>query len=434
VIAPRVAIALALVVAPTIPAARPVGDGLPRWPEATGTLDSAATVRATESLDLAIRELPAGERRNEVLYLRGLLRLEPQASYDEEAARRDLLAAAAGGWAPARYALAWLLEQQGETTRAAEGFGRLLVDAPHSIAGAHARAGLGRLLLRAGQFGQAAASFDEAIEGGADPSLGVEVLRELAVRSLLREAGVGRAPLAAPVHTGIRPVTSFAPTGSGGAMISDGKHGIVVELDQDGAPIREWRLEDPQLLAVDLRGRRYAVAAGKLQRLHDGGHGEPRASLGDYAPLAGLVADGAGGFWILERRGRRVGRIDPGATEPRPIWSNDDVQLTALAWDGRRLVGADRKTRSLVVLDGGSSARSLVQLPELRPIALAADAAGRIAVLDGKSGTVTFVAAGGGIESGVFAWADMPRPAAVGFGPEGELHLCDADGGWVVFR
>ena len=103
-------------------------------------------------------------------------------------------------------------------------------------------------------------------------------------------------------------------------------------------------------------------------------------------------------------------------------------------WNGSRLIAVDTRTRGIVALDRNGALTTLVERDAGRPIALAADASGRVALLDGKSGAVRFLRADGTPESDAFAWPEIVRPQAVGIGPEGELHLFDGNGDWVVFR
>ena len=45
-----------------------------------------------------------------------------------------------------------------------------------------------------------------------------------------------------------------------------------------------------------------------------------------------------------------------------------------------------------------------------------------------------FVRADGRREATAFSSPEVPRPTAVGLGPEGELHLFEANGDWIVYR
>jgi len=410
--------------------------GLAAWPESTGSLDVATARRSIDLLDQAVERFPLGDRAQEALYLRGLLRLEPLVTFDPSAARVDLTAVAtsSSSWSRrARYALAWLNEQQGNDDRARDTYQRLLVDGPDDPIGARARVGLARVLLRAGNFGQAARWLQEAIDLGVDQATRAPTLRELAVRSLLREAGAADPSRLGRTRTGVRGLSGFAPTLGGGILLGDRKQGSVLELDADGARLGEWIVEGLQSVTVDPRGRRLAAGKTDVFHLEQAGRVTPLASLGDYSPLSRMVADGTGGLWLLERRGRRIGRIEAGQSTPQPFWEGAERRLEELVWDGRRLIAIDTKTREVVALEAGVMT-TLVGRGALRPQSLAVDPAGRIAILDGKTASVQFLSVGGGRESAVFASPEVPRPTAVGLGPEGELHLFEAAGDWIVYR
>jgi hypothetical protein len=178
-------------------------------------------------------------------------------------------------------------------------------------------------------------------------------------------------------------------------------------------------------------GRRFAADKTSVLLLEEGGRVEPLAALGDYTPLRRLVADAGGGLWLLDRKGRRVGLVAPGADTPEPFWEGAE-RLQSLVWEGRGLAALDAKTGAVVTLESsGVTARGAAALS--RPVALAADPAGRLAILD-KTGAIRFVRADGSAEAAGFASSDVPRPTAIGLGPEGELHLLDAEGDWIVFR
>jgi hypothetical protein len=410
--------------------------GLPGWPEATGALDVGAATGSLGLLDECVRRFPRGDRTEEALFLRGLVRLEPLTTYDPSAARVDLtsVATSSSTWSGrARYALAWLNEQQGNDDRAFDTYQRLLVDAPADPAGVRARVGLARILMREGEFGPAARWLQEAIDLDVDGDARAQTLRELTVRALLRQAGVADPSRLVRTRTGVRVLSGFAPTTSGGVLLGDRKQGVVVELGADGVRIGTWVVEGVQTVAVDPRGRKFA--AGKTDVFHLGTAGEvtPAASLGDYTPLAQLVADGTGRLWLLERRGRRIGLVGPGRVAPELFWQGEGRRLESMIWDGRRLVAIDAKTRSVVALDG-DVINTLVPREAIRPLVLAADPAGRVAILDGRSGTVQFLGANGRREAAAFASPEVPRPVAVGLGPEGELHLFETSGDWIVFR
>ena len=407
------------------------------WPEMTGGLSPAATKRALELLDDVVVRFPDGDRVDQARYLRALLRLEPAATYDPSAARIDLttVATSPSEWAsPSRYGLAWLHEHAGNDARAFDAYQRLLVDEPGGSAGIRARVGAARVFLREGRFGPAAWQLQQAIESGVPTDARAEVLRELAVRSLRREAGAGDALRANRVRTGVRSLAGFAPTAAGGALLGDRKQGTVVELDADGLHVGEWSLDDLQAVAADASGRLFAAAGTTLYRLDRGRQPAPVASCGEFAPVGRMATDGFGGFWLLDRRGRAIGRIDPGQGGPSRFWEGQGARLVDLVWNGSRLVAIDAKTRGLVAIERNGASTPLIDRVAARPLALAADAAGRVALLDGRTGSVHFLRGAGDVETETFAPSEDLRPVAIGLGAEGELQLLDANGDWVVFR
>jgi len=410
---------------------------VPRWPESTGRLDAAAVQAASAWLDEVIRRLPESDRAPEALYLRALLRLEPVPTYDASAARVDLtaVATAPSAWAShARYGLAWLHEYQARDERALDAYQRLIIDDPRDPAAARARVGLARVLLRRNHSGPAARWLQEALDAAAPSETRAAPLRELAMRALLRATGAGDPSRFERIHTGIRSLSGFAPTADGGVLLGDRKRGRVVELDASGVLVQDWSIDGLQAIVADPRGRVFVAAGAALYRLDGERRITPVAGLGDYTSLSHLAVDIHGGFWLLERRGRRIGRIPPGGSEPQPFWEERNSRLLALAWDGRRLVAIDGKSRNLVVFDDDGGPRVLLADSTPRPAAIACDPAGRLAVLDGKSGHVRFVRPDGTAEAALLVPVEAARPVAIGLGPTGELHLMQESGDWTVYR
>jgi hypothetical protein len=112
--------------------------------------------------------------------------------------------------------------------------------------------------------------------------------------------------------------------------------------------------------------------------------------------------------------------------------------LSGLILDGSRLLAIDSRGRDVVLLDEVDGLRT-AGVPGLgRPLALAADSAGRIAVLDGKDSTILLQSQGSRDETWIrisCKTAGIVRPSAIGFGVDGALQVFDeSSGGWVRIR
>ena len=107
-----------------------------------------------------------------------------------------------------------------------------------------------------------------------------------------------------------------------------------------------------------------------------------------------------------------------------------------MIWDGRRLLGLDTRGRRVVAVGAGGRQETVVGEGLLRPIGIAADAAGRIAVLDVKQASVLlFDAAGVPLRSWPLAEFEIERPGAIALGSDGGLHLFDeSTGAWKRVR
>jgi hypothetical protein len=182
----------------------------------------------------------------------------------------------------------------------------------------------------------------------------------------------------------------------------------------------------------------YTANHERIYRLRPGRSPAPVASVGAYGPPSALVVEVTGRIWLLDRKGETVGAIAPGRTEPETHWTSRGQRLSGLTLDGSRLLAIDSRGRDVVLLDEVDGLRT-AGVPGLgRPLALAADSAGRIAVLDGKDSTILLQLHG----SGDGTWIRIPcktagivRPSAIGFGADGALQVFDeSSGGWVRIR
>jgi tetratricopeptide (TPR) repeat protein len=370
---------------------------------------------------------------------RAPLELEPQPHRDPAAARVELLAVATrpddDPWAArARYVLGWLDEVEGRHERAAGRYHRLLLDSEADPAAVRAAVGLGRIAMREGRFDHAAAWLEQAVEREAPHETRALGLRELAVRGVLRAAGGGRAwPAAArTVETAVRGAEDLAALPDGGWLVADRKTETVTRFGLDGTPGRRWELDGVVSVAVDPFGRAYAAAGQGVFRLT-----EDRADLlpgtGELGPLCCLAVDGAGAVWMADRRGARLARLEPAAARSEVILESREVKLGDLVWDGRRIVATDLRTARLLAIGPDGAAETLSSLGSARPLALAADAAGQVAVLDAKVPEVVLIGPDGTIRERLSTAAlGATRPAAVSLGEDGSLHLLDEATGALV--
>lgn len=406
--------------------------GLPRWPEQRGRLSADRVSEAKTLLRRILKDLPAGDRAEEAAYRHGLLLLEPVPGYDFEDAHLLWLALAATGdaeWSSAaRYALAWTAEQQGEFERAEAGYQRLRVDAPGTAVSARATAAIGRLRLRRADPASAAARFRDALDSGAlDDGFARQTgaLQDVAVNAFLQRFDTAEALRLAAAT---RP-SAVAALGAAGALIVQRKKDLVVELDATGAVVDRWSVEQPLSAAATPNGLRYAFTAGSVLRLEPGGAAAVIATAGEFGSLSGGSGDELGRVWVLDRRGERIGVIEPGAAAPETLWRGDGARLVTLAWDGNRLLAVDTRKRSVIAVYLDGSSQTVAQGLD-RPSALAVDPAGRLGVLEARGTLVRFFDADG-TALGRFSseGAGMQRATDLSFGLDGTLQLIEEGSG-----
>jgi hypothetical protein len=406
----------------------------PRWPEDLGEIGDPAAERAIDLLGRVLSD-PQADRAPEARYYRALLRLEPLTVHDVASARADLLAVAAPGSPPvwahsARYVAAWLLEQSGALGRAADAYGRLLVDAPESEPASRARVGAARVALHGGDAGRAAALAQRAIDDRAAPELGAEALRELALRRLLAP-GPDTAAITRTA-TGVRSLAGFAALPVG-VVVGDARTSTIVRLGGAARGPSRSDLAELQAIAVDPLGRIYAAAGDRIYRLGPDGSARPIAHQGDFAPVTALAADGVGRVWVIDRKRERIGRIDPSAAAPVPAWSRPGSRLVGVAWDGSRVVTVDARERLLLTaaVDGSLEPAALGTVQ--KPTAFAVDGAGAVAVLDERDDALHVLTSEGEERARIDCKTlGIVKPQAVGFEADGTIALFDgADGAWV---
>jgi hypothetical protein len=407
--------------------------GIAAWPEELGRIDRQAQQGAQALLQDLIDRFPESERAPEARLRTALLLLEPLAGRDATRARVGLLGvatadASGSSGSQARYAVAWLDEIEGLEDRAASGFVRILIDAPESAAAGRARVGLSRVLMREGSFERAAALLQEVADDGSD-LLDAMALRETAVRGVLRSIGTSGSWGARPprsVGVDVRASAGIAVSPRG-VLVADGRAESITELDAEGKTTGRWSLADVRAITAGPLGRVFAADGGQVFRLGDRGF-VPVAEQGKLAPVAALAADAAGRLWLLDDGGESIGRLDPGATSPTLVVENRDVDLTALVWDGRRLLAADARSGRILEVAPAGKLTPVGTATFKKPLLLSADSIGQVAVLDSKTDEVVLLGPKGEVRDRISTRASgIPRPSAVALGLDGSLRIVDED-------
>lgn len=375
--------------------------GLPTFPDELGRLDADKARAAETLLRRVVTELPASDRAAEARFRAALLGIE--AGGDLAQARVEMLTVAgiAGSpWsAPARYAVARIDEREGSDDRATAAYQRLSIDRPGTSEALRARAGIARILLRRGRYGEAAAWLQEAIDDGLPESTGASILRDLAVRGVRRAASPAwRWEAAVPetlVAEGFRNVQALVPGPGAGLLAVDRKGGAIVTLDPSGKPLDRVALEEPAAVAADPFGRVYAVAGDSVYRL-GGGEAREIAALQRGYGASSLAVDDGGRIFVLDRKGEHLVRAVPDG-EPVAIREFESV-VTGIAWDGRRLVAVEERGGRLFAIDPDGPAASDATIASTgikRSGSLSVDPSGAILVADPKAGEGVLVDASG---------------------------------------
>jgi tetratricopeptide (TPR) repeat protein len=415
-------------------------EGLPSWPDSMGTVPEEALRRAAPLLERVASALPASDRALEARYRAALLKLEPVVGRDLAKARAELLALAAAGedtrWSrAARYALGWLDEQEGAHERAYGAYLRLLVDHPASEASALAARGAGRVALRRGAFGPAAALLQEALDATGSPEPDVAALRDCAVRNLRRAAfEAARWSSATPTkwNAGVKSALAAVALPDGDVLVADRRAGAIVRFDRSGREAGRIALDELEALAVDPLGRAW-VAAGERIYVLRGDQPVPVASQGAFAPAGSLAVDAAGRIYLTDRRGDRVGRVVPGAGSPELLRERRGAAISALAWSTGRLLALEERTGRVLDVRPDGTDVPVGTLAAAATPAFSIDAAGQIAVLDTRAGAIVLLGTDGQPRDRIaLDGAGIGRVVALAFGPDGSLDVVDGAG--VVTR
>jgi hypothetical protein len=415
--------------------------GSPDWPEDLGALDAARATSAKLTLEKVVDAHADGDRAIEARYRLALIRMAPLPARDAARARQDLIALAANPsrerWAVAsRYALGFLDEQAGAGERAAGAFARIVVEQPESDVAPRARAGFARTLLAAERFGDAAGWLQDAVEGGVPAAVHAEAQRELALREVLRERDPKQrwTAVAAPLPTvaTTRGASLLAMAAGGRLVVFDRKNGTVQTFDGKGAGSPPVPLADVTALATDPFGRIFAATREELHRWDASGPGVI-LPLGNFGAPSAIAVDASGSVFLADKRGDRIARWIVGTPGPVVVRESKGASVTALVVSNGRLIAAEEKTGRLVVVFGPGAGAAFGTATFRRPVALAADDAGRVSVLDEKTGTVTRLAPSGEIRDVLtLEAAGVSRPLSLAAAPDGSVRILDGSTGAVA--
>jgi DNA-binding beta-propeller fold protein YncE len=234
----------------------------------------------------------------------------------------------------------------------------------------------------------------------------------------------------------VRQPAGIAATADGGLIVGDRRSGQVLQLSPEGTELSRWTVEGLAGVTLDPHGKVYAASDSRIYRLEAGRAPRAVAGLGDFTPISALAVDGVGRFWLLDRRGEAVARLPAGADGPAERWQPGDVKLSDLIWNAGLLVAIDSRNKNLIALTPEFTRESQPGPAFLKPIAVAADPSGRLAVLDSKADAVVFLNRDGS-PNGAFdcELAGIDRPTDIDFADDGSFHIFDAArSAWVRLR
>jgi hypothetical protein len=415
--------------------------GIPGWPRELGRLTTQAKDTADGPLARILDQLAGGDRAVEARYRRALLMLEPLPGRSPSTARVELLDAATapggGEWSRrARLALAWQHFEAGEAREARASLQRLVVDHPRTESADRALVWIAVLEMRESRFGEAGAMLQQAVDRRVDLGGETRALRELAVRGVLRAAGTGgkwsAGAASAMASTGMKNLADMIRLADQGVVVADRRRGLVMRLDADGKPVREWTVEDPQALAQDPFERIW-VAAGDKVYLLVGDTPTERFTLGRFGPVSAMAVDAGGILWVADRKGEKIGTLAPGRPGPETIWEGRDGRARDLVWSGRRLLAVDDKRAIVFTIAPDGTSTMVVRGPLQKPVSMDVDPAGQIAVLDEKLDEIVLFGPGGAVLDRVTVGdAIVSKPVALGLGTDGSLAVFDGARGAVV--
>jgi streptogramin lyase len=224
----------------------------------------------------------------------------------------------------------------------------------------------------------------------------------------------------------------LASPADGRIVVFDRKTQALQTFDANGTAGVSTPLGDVTAIATDVYGRVFAATKDKLVRWDPGGP-LTLVTLAAYGSPSALAVDAAGAIWIADRKGDRIGRWTFGGDEPATVRESKGAGVTALAVSGARVVAAEEKSGRIVAVDASGSEAAISTAAFRRPVSLTVDAAGRIAVLDLKAGTVTRLTPQGKVsETLSLEAAGVSKPLALAAAPDGAVRILDGATGAVV--
>ncbi len=364
--------------------------GAPAWPSELGSLTGSGMAKAAGILRTIAEEHPRGDRIHEARYRAALLKMEPLAGQDLSAARLDLLTVAndysAGIWAArSRYVSTWIDRVTGHESRARDSLERLRIDYPATVEAVLAKIGLAEMILQDGDHGRAVTLMQE----------NEAMLARPVIAGRMPEAG--RAAGAAVRAAGVQAfLLGLAGDGSWNlAADSFAAAGIrsIAGLAEQRKHQNQWEIPGAGAVTVDRLGRIWVAGQGGLVMIRNGVV-ETVADPGVFATPRAVACDTLGSIWLLDRKGTRLGRLRPGGTKLESVWQGED-RLSAIAWDGRRMLALDPRGRRVVEILEENQLRTVASGTFEKPVALASDFLGRFAVLDDRTRTVTLFGSDG---------------------------------------
>lgn len=230
--------------------------------------------------------------------------------------------------------------------------------------------------------------------------------------------------------TGLRSISAAVGLPDGGVVLSDQKSGKVVRFNREGVEVGAWNVSQPGPVAVDAFQQIWVAAEDHLARIR-GEEVRSMVELEAFASPRDIDAAATGTVWILDRKGSRVARLQPGTNQLEPFWEGD-ARLSSIAWDGLRLLGLDKKNGRVLELLKDGQIREVAGSTFQKATELVSDHRGRFAVLDERDHSITLYGAQGRLLGRFGFEGNGPsRPSSLLMYPDGGFGLPDSEAGRV---